>query len=120
MSAHQSPNQFLTPYRVDLPEHPDFKTPSVYDFGVSAVNDTIDTTAGTRTFTLVVKHEDIIWTSSRLGIQEVEPPQNTGDHSGGFTAEQQAALIDVVSTCIPSNTSNHSHVLLWKVLCNNC
>ncbi|KAK7686297.1 hypothetical protein QCA50_010521 [Cerrena zonata] len=56
-------SSFLTPYRVELPEHPDFKTPPVHDFSVSAVNDSIDSAAGTRTFTLVVKHDDIIWTS---------------------------------------------------------
>ncbi|KAI0078731.1 hypothetical protein K474DRAFT_1593590 [Panus rudis PR-1116 ss-1] len=53
---------FLTPYKIDLPPHPELIAAPKYDFALSAVNDTIDAAAGTRSFTLVVKHTGIIWT----------------------------------------------------------
>ncbi|KAI0794351.1 hypothetical protein C8Q74DRAFT_1365816 [Fomes fomentarius] len=54
---------FLTPYKFDLPLRAEHQDVSVHDFTVTAVNDKIDTVAGTRSFTLVVNHPGIIWTA---------------------------------------------------------
>ncbi len=41
----------------------------MHDFTVTAVNDKIDTVAGTRSFTLVVNHPGIIWTGTRVCLR---------------------------------------------------
>lgn len=55
-------SQFLVKYKVDLPLKPAYLEPPTYDFTVMARNETIDEVAGTRKFTLEVKHPNIIWT----------------------------------------------------------
>ncbi|TBU47465.1 hypothetical protein BD309DRAFT_855887 [Dichomitus squalens] len=54
---------FLTPYKFDLPLRAEHQDPLDPGFKVTAVNNTIDEVAGTRSFTLVVTHPSIIWTA---------------------------------------------------------
>ncbi|KAI0705019.1 hypothetical protein C8T65DRAFT_653452 [Cerioporus squamosus] len=54
---------FLTPYKMDLPLRTEYQDPLEHDFTVTAANDKIDESAGTRSFTLVVSHPGIIWTA---------------------------------------------------------
>ncbi|OJT03270.1 hypothetical protein TRAPUB_6137 [Trametes pubescens] len=54
---------FLTPYKFDLPLRAEHQNPIDHDFTVTAINNKIDEVAGTRSFTLVVNHPAIIWTS---------------------------------------------------------
>jgi hypothetical protein len=54
-------SQFLSPYKVVLPSHVSHAPPTE-EFAISAVNDTIDEVAGTRSFTLKVYHPGVIWT----------------------------------------------------------
>ncbi|TCD68032.1 hypothetical protein EIP91_011643 [Steccherinum ochraceum] len=56
-------SHFITPYKLDLPLKPEYLNAPDHDFSVTAVNDTIDAKAGTRSFTLVVQHPGIIWTA---------------------------------------------------------
>ena len=54
----------MTPYKFDLPLRAEHQDVLQHDFTVSAVNDTIDEKAGTRSLTLVIKHPGIIWTGT--------------------------------------------------------
>ncbi|KAF8576245.1 hypothetical protein K439DRAFT_1640647 [Ramaria rubella] len=53
---------FLTPYRIRLPGLEGQTSVQARTFQVSAVNDVVDTTAGTRSLTLQIDHPGIIWT----------------------------------------------------------
>lgn len=61
--AHIGRLQFLAPYKIDLPVNPDWVVPAtaVENIVVSAVNETVDAVAGTRSFTLQVYHPGVIW-----------------------------------------------------------
>ncbi|KZT10195.1 uncharacterized protein LAESUDRAFT_756379 [Laetiporus sulphureus 93-53] len=54
---------FLTPYKFELPLRPEYLEAPEHDFTISAVNDTIDRVAGTRSLTISVSHPGIIWTA---------------------------------------------------------
>ncbi|CCM00596.1 uncharacterized protein FIBRA_02632 [Fibroporia radiculosa] len=54
---------FLTPYKFELPLRPEYLDAPEHSFNILAANDTIDRIAGTRSFTIVVDHPGIIWTS---------------------------------------------------------
>ena len=58
--------QFLSPYKLDLPEDPSDVTPLPLreEFIISAENDTRDSEAGTRSFTLKIYHPGVIWTGT--------------------------------------------------------
>lgn len=55
-------SEFLVKYKVDLPLKSGYLEPPTHDFTVTAHNETIDEVAGTRKFTLEIKHPNIIWT----------------------------------------------------------
>ncbi|THH28363.1 hypothetical protein EUX98_g5818 [Antrodiella citrinella] len=67
-------SHFITPYKLDLPLKPEYQDALNHDFSVTAVNDTIDTVAGTRSFTLVVRHPGIIWTAVAFDAHVVSWP----------------------------------------------
>lgn len=54
--------KFLSPYKLDLPLREEYFDATEHHFTVSAVNDTIDSSAGTRSLTLKIGHPGIIWT----------------------------------------------------------
>ncbi|OSX64019.1 hypothetical protein POSPLADRAFT_1065412 [Postia placenta MAD-698-R-SB12] len=56
-------SNFLTPYKFDLPLKPEYMDAPEHDFTVTAVNNKIDTAAGTRSLTLKIYHPGIIWTA---------------------------------------------------------
>jgi len=56
-------SSFLSPYKFDLPIKPEYIDAPEHDFSVSAINEVVDKAAGTRSFTLVVRHPGIIWTA---------------------------------------------------------
>ncbi|EGN96948.1 hypothetical protein SERLA73DRAFT_57990 [Serpula lacrymans var. lacrymans S7.3] len=55
---------FLSPHKIGLPLDPSYMTslPAEDKFTVTAINHSIDETAGTRTLTLAIDHPGIIWT----------------------------------------------------------
>ncbi|CAL1714519.1 unnamed protein product [Somion occarium] len=119
---------FLTPYKLDLPVNPEFAGIAEYDFGVSAVNDTIDTVAGTRTFTLVVRHVDIIWTAVAFDAHVLEwsldlnPPDEYARHhikEGSFyghdvwTADFKVKIPDGSDGKIKFNYAGINEKAMW-------
>lgn len=61
--------QFLSPFRIALPLDPAHVAswPPEERFSVTAVNDTIDEQAGTRSLTLRIDHPGLIWTGEEDG-----------------------------------------------------
>jgi len=57
-------SKFLSPYKLDLPLDPAYEAPwpPEEQFTVSAVNDSIDESKGTRSMTLRIDHPGIMWT----------------------------------------------------------
>ncbi|KAJ7625774.1 hypothetical protein FB45DRAFT_922289 [Roridomyces roridus] len=54
-------SSFLSPYKISLPPSPGYVSPFT-SFKLEAVNDVVDFTAGTRSFTLQIHHPGLIWT----------------------------------------------------------
>ncbi|OAX34407.1 hypothetical protein K503DRAFT_774591 [Rhizopogon vinicolor AM-OR11-026] len=79
---------FLSPYKIDLPLDPayDAPWPPEEQFTVSAVNDTIDESKGTRSMTLRIDHPGIMWTVIAFDAQVLEwtldnsPPEEFARH----------------------------------------
>ncbi|EIW58152.1 uncharacterized protein TRAVEDRAFT_28892 [Trametes versicolor FP-101664 SS1] len=77
---------FLTPYKFDLPLRAEHQNPIDHDFTVTAINNKVDEVAGTRSFTLVVNHPAIIWTSIAFDAHVIEwtldnnPPDEFARH----------------------------------------
>ncbi|KAG2046912.1 hypothetical protein BDR06DRAFT_964563 [Suillus hirtellus] len=79
---------FLSPYKIDLPLDPayDAPWPPEEQFTVSAVNDTLDESKGTRTMTLKIDHPGIMWTVIAFDAHVLEwtldnnPPEEFARH----------------------------------------
>ncbi|EKM50065.1 uncharacterized protein PHACADRAFT_153387 [Phanerochaete carnosa HHB-10118-sp] len=77
---------FITPYKMELPLKEEYMDLLDYSFAVSAVNDHIDTAAGTRKLTLKVTHPGIIWTAVAFDANVLEwdlddsPPDELARH----------------------------------------
>ncbi|KAG0704555.1 hypothetical protein DFH29DRAFT_910837 [Suillus ampliporus] len=79
---------FLSPYKIDLPLDPayDAPWPPAEQFTVSAVNDTLDESKGTRSLTLKIDHPGIMWTVIAFDAQVLEwtldnsPPEEFARH----------------------------------------
>lgn len=79
---------FLSPYKVDLPLDPayDAPWPPEEQFMVSAVNDALDESKGTRTMTLKIDHPGIMWTVIAFDAHVLEwtldnsPPEEFARH----------------------------------------
>ncbi|KAG2143750.1 uncharacterized protein EDB93DRAFT_1088015 [Suillus bovinus] len=79
---------FLSPYKIDLPLDPayDAPWPPEEQFTVSAVNDTVNESKGTRTMTLKIDHPGIMWTVIAFDAHVLEwtldnsPPEEFARH----------------------------------------
>lgn len=79
---------FLSPYKIDLPLDPayDAPWPPAEQFTVSAVNDTLDESKGTRSLTLKIDHPGIMWTVIAFDAHVLEwtldnsPPEEYARH----------------------------------------
>lgn len=79
---------FLSPYKIDLPLDPTYDAPwpPEEQFTVSAVNDTLDVSKGTRTMTLKIDHPGIMWTVIAFDAHVLEwtldnsPPEEFARH----------------------------------------
>jgi hypothetical protein len=54
--------QFLSPYKIQLPVIDGYVSPFTKQFTVEAINDIVDEDAGTRSLTLKIYHPGLIWT----------------------------------------------------------
>ncbi|KAI8985766.1 hypothetical protein BD414DRAFT_462425 [Trametes punicea] len=102
---------FLTPYKFDLPLRAEHQDPIEHDFTVTAVNDTVDEVAGTRSFTMVVNHPGIIWTAVAFDAHVLKwtldnsPPDAFARHhikEGSFYGHDTWS-VDLVTKLQPSN-----------------
>ncbi|KAG1738532.1 hypothetical protein EDB19DRAFT_1714183 [Suillus lakei] len=79
---------FLSPYKIDLPLDPAYDAPWPLEeqFTVSAVNDTLDESKGTRSMTLKIDHPGIMWTVIAFDAHVLEwtldnsPPEELARH----------------------------------------
>ncbi|TCD69495.1 hypothetical protein EIP91_007425 [Steccherinum ochraceum] len=67
-------SHFITPYKLELPLKPEYMNAPDHTFSVTAINDTIDAKAGTRSFTLIVNHPGIIWTAIAFDAHVISWP----------------------------------------------
>ncbi|KAH7910240.1 hypothetical protein BJ138DRAFT_132560 [Hygrophoropsis aurantiaca] len=79
---------FLSPYKIELPLDPEYVAPwpPEEQFTVSAVNDKVDESTGTRSLTLKIDHPGVIWTVIAFDAHVVEwtldnnPPDEFARH----------------------------------------
>ncbi|KZV66959.1 hypothetical protein PENSPDRAFT_755311 [Peniophora sp. CONT] len=81
---------FMSPYQISLPHISGYSSPfragGEQEFRVHAVNDRVDTVAGTRSFTLQIDHPGVIWTVVAFDAQvlswslESPPPEEYARH----------------------------------------
>jgi hypothetical protein len=62
--------QFLSPFKIQLPIVEGYVSPFTKEFTVEALHDVVDEEAGTRSLTLKIYHPGLIWTGETLRIAE--------------------------------------------------
>ncbi|KAI0792197.1 hypothetical protein C8Q75DRAFT_754855 [Abortiporus biennis] len=120
-------SNFLTPYKMDIPVKPEYIAAPEHDFVVSAVNDTIDAAAGTRTFTIEVRHPGIIWTAVAFDAHVLQwqldnnPPDEYARHhikEGSFYGHDTWSSTFTIKIPSPSSSDVPQEVLDGKVKIN--